>query len=100
MGNLRLLPHSKLGNYSMGLFLLFCLSLLVRILQISDLIDIISFFLEYIFGAAAWTTGLISVIRDKERSVVILAYLAIPVGALLYFESAGSNGFIRKLFNG
>lgn len=98
MRHFSLLPHTKLGKYSGVLFLLFCLALLVRILQIADLIDILAFLLEYLFGAAAWITGLISVIRDKERSVLILAYLIIPVAALLYFESAGRNGFIRKLF--
>jgi hypothetical protein len=81
---LRLLPQTKVGRFSLGALLIFALALLIRVLQINDILDILAFFLEYIAGTAALISGLISMLMYKERSVLVLVYTVVPLVALLF----------------
>lgn len=74
-----------MGRFSSSMVLVFALAILLRILQWSDLLDILAFFLEYLAGAAALLSGLIAVVFKKERSILVIASLVIPTGFLLYF---------------
>ena len=92
---LRLRPRTELGKFSMGAFFVFALALLLRILQseftvfqtrIADSLEILYFFLEYISGALAWLTGLISILASKERSIIILGYTLAPLVIIIFIS--------------
>lgn len=62
-------PHTGLGKFSLGAFLIFALAILLRILQMEfsllqtrmdDILGIYYFFIEYIAGALSWLSGVIN----------------------------------------
>ena len=82
-----ILPKTSLGRWSVGLaaafILLFALYVVLLLLGVLDpdrvrLIPLIGFAAFGILGIGAFVTGLISVIKSKERS--ILVFLAVVVG--------------------
>ena len=84
---LSILPKTSLGRWSVGLaaafILLFAVYVVLLLLGVLDidrvrLIPLIAAATFGISGIAAFVTGLISVIKSKERS--ILVFLAVVVG--------------------
>lgn len=95
---LTLLPQTVLGKFSAAALLLFAFALLARILQAEievfhtragDLLAILFFFVEYLAGFTAWLSGVIAIIRNRERSVLVWAYTIIPVLLILFIIGKG-----------
>lgn len=89
---LTLLPQTVLGKFSAAAFLLFALAFLARILQAEievfhtragDILAILFFFVEYFAGFTAWLSGVIAILKKRERSVLVLTYTIIPLIAVL-----------------
>jgi len=91
-----LLPKSTLGKWSIGLaiavFLFYCISLLKIVLGhqeggegfFSNLFIAIPVVLAGLSGVAAFFTGIIGIVKDKERSVFVFLAVLFGLFVLLF----------------
>jgi hypothetical protein len=80
-------PHTKLGAWSMWLNAFF-LTVIIISLMLVKVLGILSFddrwwdvtVLVFLASIAAFVTGLLAIIKDKERSIIV--YLSVTIGLL------------------
>lgn len=91
MKKIKFWPTTKMGRYSALAVFIFVLAIAYRIVQgetglfqsrLADLMEIFAFFLEYLAGGIGWLFGIISILRYKERSLLVIAYTLLPFAAL------------------
>lgn len=82
------IPKTRLGKWSVGLIIVSFLSFaLVLLLVASGQLFINPMFLAGICGISSFFTGTISIIKNKERS--ILVFLATAIGLYILFLYLG-----------
>jgi hypothetical protein len=85
---INILPKTSLGWWSVGLaipvFLLFTYPFLIRLGRVVSFIGAYFNFAFIISGIAAFVIGLISIIRNKERSILVFLATLIGLFALLF----------------
>ena len=80
-----ILPKTKLGKWSVGLLFLY---LIIRLVPIANLpiasVPFMEAGIKSIFALAVIIPGIISIIRNKERAILVYFSVAIAIFGLLF----------------